>query len=65
MVVFQLTTTDTNATLEDLFPGAVYEIQVAAISHGLRSERHTVLKPVREFCTLSILLTAASHSPPI
>ncbi|KAI8440643.1 hypothetical protein MSG28_001853, partial [Choristoneura fumiferana] len=41
------TITDTNATLEDLFPGAVYEIQVAAISHGLRSERHTVLKPVR------------------
>ncbi|XP_046978913.1 tyrosine-protein phosphatase 10D-like isoform X1 [Vanessa cardui] len=43
----QLVTADTNATLEDLYPGAVYEIQLVAISHGLRSERHTVLKPVR------------------
>ncbi|KAL0839964.1 hypothetical protein ABMA28_016572 [Loxostege sticticalis] len=42
-----LETTETNATLEDLFPGAVYEIQVAAVSHGLRSEWHTLLKPVR------------------
>ncbi|XP_047545412.1 tyrosine-protein phosphatase 10D-like isoform X5 [Vanessa atalanta] len=42
-----LVTADTNATLEDLHPGAVYEIQLVAISHGLRSERHTVLKPVR------------------
>lgn len=40
-------TADTNATLEDLYPGAVYEIQLVAISHGLPSERHTVLKPVR------------------
>lgn len=40
-------TPDTNVTLEDLYPGAVYEIQLAAFSHGLPSERHTVLKPVR------------------
>ncbi|XP_063616070.1 tyrosine-protein phosphatase 10D-like [Cydia splendana] len=42
-----ITTTDTNATLSGLFPGAVYEVTVAAVSHGLRSERHTVFKPVR------------------
>ncbi|CAG9792265.1 unnamed protein product [Diatraea saccharalis] len=40
-------TTETNATLEDLFPGAVYEIGVAAVSHGLSSEWHTLYKPVR------------------
>lgn len=45
--MLQLVTTETNATLEDLVPGAVYEIQLAAISNGLLSERHTVLKPVR------------------
>lgn len=48
VILLQLETTETNATLEDLFPGAVYEIQVAAVSHGLRSEWHTLLKPVRE-----------------
>ncbi|XP_068628161.1 tyrosine-protein phosphatase 10D [Battus philenor] len=42
-----LETRDTNATLEDLTPGAVYEIQLAAISHGLYSEWYTVLEPVR------------------
>ncbi|XP_052756791.1 LOW QUALITY PROTEIN: tyrosine-protein phosphatase 10D-like [Galleria mellonella] len=42
-----LETKETNATLEDLFPGAVYEIQVAAVSHGLQSDPQTVLKPVR------------------
>ncbi|XP_045764003.1 tyrosine-protein phosphatase 10D isoform X1 [Maniola jurtina] len=42
-----LDTAATNATLDDLLPGAVYEIQLAAVSHGLRSELHTVLKPVR------------------
>ncbi|XP_039746101.1 tyrosine-protein phosphatase 10D-like isoform X2 [Pararge aegeria] len=42
-----LATPATNATLPDLLPGAVYEIQLAAVSHGLRSERLTVLKPVR------------------
>ncbi|XP_032511666.1 tyrosine-protein phosphatase 10D isoform X3 [Danaus plexippus] len=42
-----LETKDANATLEQLQPGAVYEVQLAAVSHGLRSDRHTVLKPVR------------------
>ncbi|KAM3958132.1 LOW QUALITY PROTEIN: tyrosine-protein phosphatase 10D [Aphomia sociella] len=40
-------TKDTNVTLEQLYPGAVYEVQLAAVSHGLRSDRHTLLKPVR------------------
>ncbi|XP_053600503.1 tyrosine-protein phosphatase 10D isoform X2 [Plodia interpunctella] len=43
----ELETTETSAVLEDLFPGAVYEIQVEALSHGLHSEPHTILKPVR------------------
>ncbi|CAG4984834.1 unnamed protein product [Colias eurytheme] len=42
-----LETTETTALLENLYPGALYEIQLAAISHGLRSERYTVYKPVR------------------
>ncbi|XP_023945481.2 tyrosine-protein phosphatase 10D [Bicyclus anynana] len=42
-----LDTAASEATLEELFPGAAYEITLAAVSHGLRSERHSVLKPVR------------------
>ncbi|CAK1578883.1 unnamed protein product [Parnassius mnemosyne] len=42
-----LETSDTNATLEDLYPGTVYEIQIAAISHGLQSDWYTILEPVR------------------
>lgn len=44
----QLETRDTNATLQDLVPGAVYEIRLAALSHGLLSEWNSVLEPVRE-----------------
>ncbi|XP_060800520.1 tyrosine-protein phosphatase 10D isoform X3 [Amyelois transitella] len=49
-----LETQDTSAELEDLFPGAVYEIQVVAISHGLRSEKHTIYKPVRPLPPLEL-----------
>lgn len=42
----QLTTSETSAVLEGLFPGAVYELQLAALSHGLFSENHTLFKPV-------------------
>ncbi|GBP07497.1 Tyrosine-protein phosphatase 10D [Eumeta japonica] len=41
-----LETVETGAVLEGLFPGAVYELQVAALSHGLLSERYTLYKPV-------------------
>ncbi|XP_049865569.1 tyrosine-protein phosphatase 10D isoform X2 [Pectinophora gossypiella] len=43
----ELVTRYTNTTLDGLFPGAVYEIQLCAVSHGLSSEWHTVKKPVR------------------
>ncbi|KAJ0179625.1 hypothetical protein K1T71_005337 [Dendrolimus kikuchii] len=42
-----MTTTNTSATLEGLFPGAVYEVQVAALSNDLHSEWTTLLNPVR------------------
>ncbi|CAH0628548.1 unnamed protein product [Chrysodeixis includens] len=57
-----LKTTDTSATLEDLFPGAVYEIQVAAVSYGLRSERHTLLKPVRPLPALWLHVDRATSN---
>lgn len=43
----QLETKETSATLSELFPGAVYEIQLAAVSHGLRSERLVLRRGVR------------------
>lgn len=58
----QLVTKETNATLEDLFPGAVYEIQLAAISNGLVSERHTVLKPVRPLPAQRVWVERASSN---
>lgn len=42
-----LETADTMVTLKGLFPGAVYEIELAAVSYGLLSDRHKLLKPVR------------------
>ncbi|VVC88348.1 unnamed protein product, partial [Leptidea sinapis] len=41
-----LETNETSVALEDLYPGAVYELQLAAISHGLRSDTHSLLQPV-------------------
>lgn len=43
-----VSTGNTSATLDGLFPGAVYEVQVAALSNGLHSEWTTTLSPVRE-----------------
>ncbi|XP_028177179.1 tyrosine-protein phosphatase 10D-like [Ostrinia furnacalis] len=57
-----LETTETNATLEQLTPGAVYEVQVAAVSHGLRSEWHTLLKPVRPLPPASLHVERASSN---
>ncbi|XP_037297538.1 tyrosine-protein phosphatase 10D [Manduca sexta] len=57
-----LETQDTNATLSDLFPGAVYEVQVAAVSHGLLSERHTLFKPVRPLPAQALSVQRASSN---
>ncbi|XP_041973305.1 tyrosine-protein phosphatase 10D isoform X2 [Aricia agestis] len=43
----ELRTAAAEATLADLWPGAVYELRLLAVSHGLRSEPLVVLKPVR------------------
>ncbi|KAK1120751.1 Tyrosine-protein phosphatase 10D, partial [Melipona bicolor] len=39
-------TTESHIILEDLYPGAAYEVKVFAISHGLRSEPHDYLQAV-------------------
>lgn len=41
-------TTESHIVLEDLYPGAGYEVKVFAISHGLRSEPHAHFQAVRE-----------------
>lgn len=57
-----LDTAETNATLDGLVPGAVYEIQLAAVSNGLVSERHTVLKPVRPLPPQRVWVERASSN---
>ncbi|XP_066583750.1 tyrosine-protein phosphatase 10D isoform X2 [Prorops nasuta] len=39
-------TTESRIVLEDLYPGAGYEVKVFAISHGLRSEPHDYFQAV-------------------
>ncbi|XP_011258051.1 tyrosine-protein phosphatase 10D isoform X4 [Camponotus floridanus] len=39
-------TTESHIVLEDLYPGAAYEVKVFAISHGLRSEPHDYMQAV-------------------
>ncbi|KAG7207331.1 hypothetical protein KM043_008998 [Ampulex compressa] len=39
-------TTESHIVLEDLYPGAGYEVKVFAISHGLRSEPHDYFQAV-------------------
>nr|CAD7427319.1 unnamed protein product [Timema monikensis] len=39
-------TVDSHLLLEDLYPGAGYEVKVFAISHGLRSEPHAYFQAV-------------------
>lgn len=41
-------TTESHIVLEDLYPGAAYEVKVFAISHGLRSEPHDYMQAVRK-----------------
>ncbi|XP_076686342.1 protein tyrosine phosphatase 10D isoform X1 [Andrena cerasifolii] len=38
--------TESHIVLEDLYPGAAYEVKVFAISHGLRSEPHDYFQAV-------------------
>lgn len=57
-----VTTRDTAYTLADLFPGAVYEIQIAALSHDLLSEPQTLFKPVSEsLVPVSVAATVTTH----
>lgn len=56
-----LFTTESHIALEDLYPGAGYEVKVFAISHGLRSEPHDYFQAVREwikFSKLAIKITS-------
>ncbi|CAB3221781.1 unnamed protein product [Arctia plantaginis] len=58
----KLETNDTSATLRDLFPGAVYEIELAAISYNLHSDSHTLLKPVRPLPPLQVRVSHATSN---
>ena len=42
-------TVDAQVMLEDLYPGAGYEIKVYAISHGMWSEPHVYFQAVCEY----------------
>lgn len=42
-------TTEYKLSQDDLFPGAYYQLQVFAISHGLYSESHENLQAVCKF----------------
>lgn len=50
-------TTESKLVLEDLYPGAGYEVKVFAISHGLRSEPHDYFQAV---CKYALLLLYGS-----
>lgn len=56
----ELTTRDSRAALEPLFPGGVYEVRLTAVSHGLRSEPHSLLQPVPPLPPRD--LTLAAHT---
>jgi len=45
-------TTESKLVLEDLYPGAGYEVKVFAISHGLRSEPHDYFQAVCKYAVL-------------
>lgn len=45
-------TTESKLVLEDLYPGAGYEVKVFAISHGLRSEPHDYFQAVCKYASL-------------
>ena len=45
---FNETTVDGQLIIRDLFPGAAYNIQLYAVSHGLLSEKHTYFQAVCE-----------------
>lgn len=61
-VYHKLETKETSATLSELFPGAVYEIQLAAVSHGLRSERLVLRRGVRPRPALWLRLARATSN---
>jgi len=46
---FNVTTEDSKILVSDLYPGAAYNIQLFAVSHGLRSERHDYFQTVCKF----------------
>jgi cadherin 5 type 2 (VE-cadherin) len=45
-------TTESKLVLEDLYPGAGYEVKVFAISHGLHSEPHDYFQAVCKYALL-------------
>lgn len=46
---FNATTVDGHILVSDLYPGAAYNIQLFAVSHGLLSERHDYFQTVCKF----------------
>lgn len=44
--IFNATTVQGEIVISDLYPGAAYNIQLFAVSHGLLSERHDYFQTV-------------------
>ena len=55
--VGQQQTTDRGFSISDLYPGAGYQIQVFAVSHGLQSEPHTSFQAVPPHPPLEVVVT--------
>lgn len=53
-------TTESHIVLEDLYPGAGYEVKVFAISHGLRSEPHDYFQAVCKYKQILYLFLSLS-----
>lgn len=58
----QISTSETSATLPGLFPGGVYSVSVAALSHGLMSEEHAIAKPVRPLPARALAVRRATSN---
>ncbi|KAK8376280.1 hypothetical protein O3P69_008762 [Scylla paramamosain] len=55
-------TENTQVVLEDLYPGAGYEIKVYAVSHGLWSEPHVYFQAVYPNSVRNLTITGTSNS---
>ena len=55
-------TTDRGVSIENLFPGAGYRVQVYAVSHGLQSAPHTSFQAVPPAPPLGLVVTGVEDT---